>query len=247
MVLDYKRGRRTTPSAASPISAIRIEKNKHDREEIPHSGTEVWRALELPECGAQRCYFAVLQPAGYRRQIDPVHFLPCMIPNLKDGSGHICAQLHLACSFDRLLWAVGMDINFPNDAKFHVAPQHRPFAGITEPCGRRNRWGGNPGTHVIRKGAWTLVLQSKVPVMSWVGGVCRDSERFAGGERGIRTPGRGVSPYNGLANRRLQPLGHLSGVTGRIISEAAEAQYCASGFRLVPCGPSCCPCSGSPL
>src|SRR5438270_690455 len=31
-----------------------------------------------------------------------------------------------------------------------------------------------------------------------------------GGERGIRTPDRGVSPYNGLANRRLQPLGHLS-------------------------------------
>src|SRR5689334_19195201 len=33
----------------------------------------------------------------------------------------------------------------------------------------------------------------------------------AGGEGGIRTPDRGVSPYNGLANRRLQPLGHLSG------------------------------------
>jgi hypothetical protein len=32
----------------------------------------------------------------------------------------------------------------------------------------------------------------------------------AGGEGGIRTPGTGVSPYNGLANRRLQPLGHLS-------------------------------------
>src|SRR6185312_9204768 len=31
-----------------------------------------------------------------------------------------------------------------------------------------------------------------------------------GGEGGIRTPDRGVSPYNGLANRRLQPLGHLS-------------------------------------
>ena len=31
-----------------------------------------------------------------------------------------------------------------------------------------------------------------------------------GGEGGIRTPGRGFSPYNGLANRRLQPLGHLS-------------------------------------
>ncbi len=33
----------------------------------------------------------------------------------------------------------------------------------------------------------------------------------AGGEGGIRTPGTGFSPYNGLANRRLQPLGHLSG------------------------------------
>jgi hypothetical protein len=32
-----------------------------------------------------------------------------------------------------------------------------------------------------------------------------------GGERGIRTLDTGVSPYNGLANRRLQPLGHLSG------------------------------------
>ena len=31
-----------------------------------------------------------------------------------------------------------------------------------------------------------------------------------GGEAGIRTLGRGLSPYNGLANRRLQPLGHLT-------------------------------------
>jgi hypothetical protein len=31
-----------------------------------------------------------------------------------------------------------------------------------------------------------------------------------GGEGGIRTPGTGFGPYNGLANRRLQPLGHLS-------------------------------------
>ena len=33
----------------------------------------------------------------------------------------------------------------------------------------------------------------------------------SGGEGGIRTLDTGVSPYNGLANRRLQPLGHLSG------------------------------------
>ena len=32
----------------------------------------------------------------------------------------------------------------------------------------------------------------------------------SGGEGGIRTPGRSFSPYNGLANRRIQPLCHLS-------------------------------------
>ena len=37
-------------------------------------------------------------------------------------------------------------------------------------------------------------------------------DKTTGGEGGIRTPDTGVSPYNGLANRRLQPLGHLSGV-----------------------------------
>ncbi len=36
------------------------------------------------------------------------------------------------------------------------------------------------------------------------------NEKHSGGEGGIRTPDRAVKPYNGLANRRLQPLGHLS-------------------------------------
>ena len=36
-----------------------------------------------------------------------------------------------------------------------------------------------------------------------------DASEF-GGEAGIRTLGRSLSPYNGLANRRLQPLGHLT-------------------------------------
>ena len=31
-----------------------------------------------------------------------------------------------------------------------------------------------------------------------------------GGEAGIRTRGQGNNPVNGLANRRLQPLSHLS-------------------------------------
>ena len=33
---------------------------------------------------------------------------------------------------------------------------------------------------------------------------------FSGGEGGIRTPGRGLGPYDGLANRCFRPLSHLS-------------------------------------
>ena len=33
----------------------------------------------------------------------------------------------------------------------------------------------------------------------------------AGGDGGIRTLDRPLQAYNGLANRRLQPLGHVSG------------------------------------
>jgi hypothetical protein len=37
-----------------------------------------------------------------------------------------------------------------------------------------------------------------------------ESGGITGGEAGIRTLDRGLSPYNGLANRRLRPLGHLT-------------------------------------
>src|SRR5437879_7014092 len=45
-----------------------------------------------------------------------------------------------------------------------------------------------------------------------------------GGEGGIRTLDRVVRPYNGLANRRLQPLGHLSRInTKGLTSQALRA------------------------
>jgi hypothetical protein len=44
-----------------------------------------------------------------------------------------------------------------------------------------------------------------------------------GGEGGIRTPGTGFSQYNGLANRRLKPLGHLSGVKDSFMSVFAAS------------------------
>lgn len=37
-----------------------------------------------------------------------------------------------------------------------------------------------------------------------------EMEILDGGDRGIRTLDRALQPYNGLANRRLQPLGHVS-------------------------------------
>ena len=39
---------------------------------------------------------------------------------------------------------------------------------------------------------------------------------------GIRTPDKGLGPYNGLANRRLQPLGHVS--SGKLSSVAAGSE-----------------------
>ena len=41
----------------------------------------------------------------------------------------------------------------------------------------------------------------------------KSCDECAGGEGGIRTLGTGVSPYNGLANRRIRPLCHLSSMT----------------------------------
>ena len=39
-----------------------------------------------------------------------------------------------------------------------------------------------------------------------------------GGEGGIRTPGTSFSSYNGLANRRIRPLCHLSVLKTNVLS-----------------------------
>ena len=41
-------------------------------------------------------------------------------------------------------------------------------------------------------------------------GKINGENNLTGGEAGIRTLDTGLSPYNGLANRRLRPLGHLT-------------------------------------
>jgi hypothetical protein len=55
-----------------------------------------------------------------------------------------------------------------------------------------------------------------------------------GGEGGIRTLGTGVSPYNGLANRRIRPLCHLSKqfVINKLLcnQQAKALPYCTMPF-----------------
>src|SRR5579864_2321241 len=52
--------------------------------------------------------------------------------------------------------------------------------------------------------------------------------KTSGGEGGIRTLGTGVSPYNGLANRRIRPLCHLSGVCGPSVYHVKMGTLAAS-------------------
>ena len=49
----------------------------------------------------------------------------------------------------------------------------------------------------------------------------------AGGDGGIRTLDRALQPYNGLANRRLQPLGHVSGSADMPDASASRKQMLA--------------------
>jgi hypothetical protein len=68
----------------------------------------------------------------------------------------------------------------------------------------------------LRLAVASLLASAGQPSRSQVGSPSRSgsrSERFAkvGGEAGIRTLGTGLSPYNGLANRRFRPLSHLTG------------------------------------
>jgi hypothetical protein len=52
-----------------------------------------------------------------------------------------------------------------------------------------------------------------------------------GGAGGIRTLDRALQPYNGLANRRLQPLGHSS-ITADMPDAGASRKRQISGRRI---------------
>ena len=57
---------------------------------------------------------------------------------------------------------------------------------------------------------------------------------FLNGDGGIRTLDTGLSPYNGLANRRLQPLGHVSRP-----SAARAMSMIGAGLSILPALAGC--------
>src|SRR5215470_395957 len=54
----------------------------------------------------------------------------------------------------------------------------------------------------------------------------------SGGEGGIRTPGTSFSSYNGLANRRIQPLCHLSGDRFELSTVFCVCRYFCSAISV---------------
>ncbi len=55
--------------------------------------------------------------------------------------------------------------------------------------------------------------------------------RLRGGEGGIRTLDTGVSPYNGLANRRIRPLCHLSAALSHVLHRTRATVFRLEGVR----------------
>ena len=66
-----------------------------------------------------------------------------------------------------------------------------------------------------------------------ISGLCPNS---AGGDGGIRTLDRALQPYNGLANRRLQPLGHISAVINQTLSAQSQPRQFELAPELTPGG-----------
>ena len=93
----------------------------------------------------------------------------------------------------------------PLPARRHIAsaPRRRgddsTYAAQTNRCRRRTR---------RSSGASAMVERDCGP------GGLRVRRPRNGGEGGIRTPGRGLGPYDGLANRCFRPLSHLSAAAG---------------------------------
>src|SRR5688500_2961407 len=82
-------------------------------------------------------------------------------------------------------------------------------------------------TASMQRPSWKVTTPRSKNDRALRGGQRRRARVRENGEAGIRTRDRGLTPYNGLANRRLQPLGHLS----RRLAIVAETVGTGGGKR----------------
>ena len=91
----------------------------------------------------------------------------------------------------------------------------------------------------------SLVIMTQRPALMvrWLANLFEEKQnRRDGGAGGIRTLDRTLQPYNGLANRRLQPLGHSSMEADMPDTGLSRKQIAACRIRCgkghVPVGPT---------
>src|SRR3984885_10561715 len=77
-----------------------------------------------------------------------------------------------------------------------------------------------------------IMMQRPTLMVRWLANLFEEKQNCRiGGAGGIRTLDRALQPYNGLANRRLQPLGHSS-VRADMPDAGASRKRQISGWRI---------------
>jgi hypothetical protein len=104
--------------------------------------------------------------------------------------------------------------------------------------GRESSTAGPSWSALIWSLIWT-VNRTRVRLPNQTGTAVRITnleipDKSNGGEGGIRTLGTGVSPYNGLANRRIRPLCHLSDHFKGLIPCCSLVPHEVQEFRTPP-------------
>ena len=108
--------------------------------------------------------------------------------------------------------------------------------------GTSSTWHPNPGVrssragrlrdlnhqYCLRRPCLNRQFPPPVPTGNNKSRMCPVANRVIGGDGGIRTLDRALQPYNGLANRRLQPLGHISGTADMPDTGARRKRQIAS-------------------
>jgi hypothetical protein len=147
----------------------------------------------------------------------------------RDRSPTVFAMVHRACAGDLFVGRV-----FSRSLVGDRSPQNRrlrpAFISLCSSADREGKaplWGRAPDRARQNPRLYSMAE------FQWLSG-------GLGGDGGIRTLDRALQPYNGLANRRLQPLGHVSCTADMPDAALSRKRQIASFFSLRRrCGRGC--------